>query len=96
MQMDVKVTDNPAARRFELPLGGDDVAAIYYRGDPEGRLVLLHTEVPSEHSGQGHATRLAIGALDLIRDTGRKAIFRCPFLSNFLSRHPEYADLVAG
>lgn len=93
---DLQVLDNPEKHRFELPLGDESVAAIYYRVDEEGRLVLIHTEVPFEHSGQGVATRLAIGALDLIRASGRKAVFKCPFLSGFLKNHPEYADLVAG
>ncbi len=94
--MAARIFDNSAEHRFELPLGEGAVAAIYYRVDEAGRLVLIHTEVPSEYAGQGHATRLAAGALDLIRQSGRKAVFKCPFLSNFLKSHPEYDDLVAG
>jgi uncharacterized protein len=92
--MDVHVVENAELKRFEMALPDGALAAIYYREDKEGRLVLVHTEVPFEHSGQGHATRLAFGALDLIRASGRKAVFRCPFLSGFLSRHPDYGDLV--
>ncbi len=92
----MQVVENPAKRRFELDLGDGEIAAIYYRVADGGPLVLVHTEVPFALSGQGHASRLAAGALDLIRRSGRKAVFQCPFLSRFLARHPEYRDLVAG
>lgn len=90
-----QVTDNPARHRFEMAVGQDAIAAAYYRVDGS-RLVLIHTEVPWELSGQGLATRLAIGAFDLIRQSGRKAVLRCPFMADFFKGHPEYADVVDG
>ncbi|MGO4836030.1 GNAT family N-acetyltransferase, partial [Rhizobiaceae sp. 2RAB30] len=81
--------------RFELPIGDDALAAAYYRVE-DGRVVLIHTEVPAEFSGQGIASQLARGTFELLRKSGRKAILRCPFMSRFLSKHPEFADVVAG
>jgi uncharacterized protein len=82
-------------KRFELPIASDAVAAAYCRLDG-GIVVLIHTEVPEEFSGQGIATQLAHGTFDLIRKTGRKAALKCPFMSRFVASHQEYADLVAG
>lgn len=93
--MEAVVVENPAQKRFELPIGDDAVAAAYYRAEGDS-LVLIHTEVPSEYAGQGAATRLALGTFDLIRASGRKAILRCPFMVKFFASHPEYADVVAG
>lgn len=93
--MDAQVTENLQQNRFELPIADGAIAAAYYRVD-EGRVVLIHTEVPAEFSGQGIATQLAEGTFELLRKSGRKAILRCPFMSRFLSKHPEYADVVAG
>jgi predicted GNAT family acetyltransferase len=93
--MVAQVTDNPVQHRFEMAIAPDAIAAAYYRLDGR-RLVLIHTEVPSEFSGQGLATRLATGALDLIRQSGRKAVLKCPFMANFYKTHPEYADIVDG
>ena len=93
--MDAQVTENPARHRFEMAVGQDAIAAAYYRIDG-GRLVLTHTEVPSEFSGQGLATRLAIGAFDLIRRSHRKAVLKCPFMARFFVSHPEYGDIVDG
>jgi predicted GNAT family acetyltransferase/CBS domain-containing protein len=90
-----EVRDNVEQHRFELPIQGGAVAAAYYSIE-DGRVVLTHTEVPAEFSGQGIATELAKGTFDLLRRSGRKAVLKCPFMGNFFARHPEYADVVAG
>ncbi len=61
------VVDNEAQHRFETPIDGEAIAAAYYRIDDNARVVLIHTEVPSEYGGQGFATALATGVFDLIR-----------------------------
>jgi predicted GNAT family acetyltransferase len=90
-----EVRENIALHRFELPIRGDAVAAAYYRIE-DGRMILTHTEVPMEFSGQGIATRLAQGTFDLLRKSGRKAALKCPFMGQFFAKHPEYADIVDG
>jgi uncharacterized protein len=92
--MDRGVIDNPGQNRFELAVG-EALAVAYYRLEGD-RIVLLHTEVPGELSGQGIGSRLAQGAFQSIRESGRKAVTKCPFMAGWVSRHPEYADLVVG
>ena len=90
------VIDNPAQHRFELPIDGEgEIAAAYYRIE-NGRVILTHTEVPQQFSGQGIGSRLAKGVFDAIRASGRKAVLRCPFMGAFAARHPEYSDIVDG
>lgn len=91
------VIDNPAESRFELPIdGGDgDIAAVYYRMEAD-RLILTHTEVPYQFSGQGIGSQLARGVFDAIRASGRKAVLRCSFMGAYYARHPEYSDIVVG
>lgn len=94
--MRTTVIDNPANHRFELPIEGEEeIAAAYYRIE-NGRVVLTHTEVPQQFSGQGIGSRLARGVFEAIRASGRKAVLKCPFMSAFAARHPEYADIVDG
>jgi predicted GNAT family acetyltransferase len=92
--MDDGVTENTAAHRFEMAIGGC-MAAAYYRLE-DGKVVLIHTEVPQQLSGQGIGSKLAEGVFRLIRETGRKAIVRCSFMGAWVSRHPEANDLVVG
>lgn len=91
------VIENPAENRFELPIAGSDgaIAAAYYRMEDD-RLVLIHTEVPYEFSGQGIGSHLARGVFDALRASGRKAVLRCAFMGGYYARHPEYCDIVVG
>jgi uncharacterized protein len=94
--MSTTVIDNPANHRFELPIEGEEeIAAAYYRIE-NGRVVITHTEVPQQFSGQGIGSRLARGVFEAIRASGRKAVLKCPFMSAFAARHPEYSDIVDG
>jgi predicted GNAT family acetyltransferase len=89
------VRDNPEQHRFELPIEGDAIAAAYYR-DADGKVELIHTEVPMAWSGQGIGTQLAQGVFELLRQSNRKAILKCSFMARFFMAHPEYGDVVAG
>ena len=86
------VVDNSAEHRFELRVG-DATAVASYRLDGD-RIVLVHTEVPAELSGQGVGSKLAEGVFALVRKSGRKAVTKCSFMAQWASRHPECADLV--
>lgn len=93
--MQIAVREVPEHHRFERPIEDNATAAAYYRLD-DGRLVFVHTEVPSEFAGLGIATDLAHGTFALLRESGRKAILVCPFMVHFIAHHPEYADILAG
>jgi predicted GNAT family acetyltransferase len=54
----------------------------------------VHTEVPQALSGQGVATKLIRGALDMVRAQGLEVVPQCPFVSAFMGKHPEYNDLL--
>jgi predicted GNAT family acetyltransferase len=56
--------------------------------------VLVHTEVASALEGSGLGARLVAGALVDIRRRGLRLVPRCPFVAEYVRRHPEYADLV--
>jgi len=88
-----KVKENPAQHRFERSIHDTAMAAAYYRNE-NGKVVFIHTEVPREFSGLGIATELARGAFELVRESGRKAGLVCPFMVQFVTKHPEYADIV--
>ena len=93
--IDRSVKENVAQHRFERPIHDGATAAAYYR-DADNGLVFIHTEVPTAFSGQGIATDLVRGTFELLRQSKRKAILKCPFMAHFYAKHPEYADIVAG
>ena len=87
-----EVRDNAALNRFELDVEGG-IAVAYYRAAP-GRITITHTEVPTALRGRGLGSVLVKGSLDLARAQGRKVVSRCPFVSAYLDKHPEYDDLL--
>ena len=89
-----QVKDNPAASRFEMESGGA-VAFVEYERAGDGRIALLHTEVPEALSGQGVGSKLVRGTLDAARAEGLKVVPRCEFVAAYIERHPEYRDLQA-
>jgi predicted GNAT family acetyltransferase len=42
------------------------------------------------------AKRARDGTFEILRKTGRKAVLKCPFMSRYFAKHPEYADIVVG
>jgi predicted GNAT family acetyltransferase len=87
------VSDNTALSRFELD--GDGVTAfVNYRIDG-GVITLLHTETPPQARGQGLASQLTAGALQIARARGLKVIPRCAFVRAYIAKHPELRDLLA-
>lgn len=92
--LSANVVDNPAMNRFELKLDEDEYAAVYYRLE-DGRMIIVHTEVPFRFSGQGIASQIAQAALEQVRSRGLKIVPQCQFFSAYLANHPEYSDLIA-
>ncbi|WP_200835039.1 GNAT family N-acetyltransferase [Phyllobacterium salinisoli] len=93
MRPDPGVEDNFTYSRYEMPIADGVIAVAYYR--IEGEIVILvHTEVPFEYSGQGIGSLLAQGVFDAIRQSGHKVRPICPFMAKFAVRHSEYRDMV--
>lgn len=87
------VRNNTARHRFELEIDGELAVATYSLHD--GVMTIGHTEVPDHLQGGGIGSRLARGALDIVRADDLKLVPRCSFIRAFIARHREYQDLVA-
>ena len=86
------VRNNTALNRFELDLNGK-TAAAYYTLSP-GVITFTHTEVPQEMSGHGIGSQLVRSALESARAQGLKVVPKCPFVSAYMAKHPEFNDLL--
>jgi predicted GNAT family acetyltransferase len=90
----LEVVDNVEASQYEVLVDGKSVGFAAYRHSDD--VVLLpHAEVHAEFNGQGIGSALARGALDDIRRQGLRAVPLCPFIVDYVQRHPEYDDMVA-
>ena len=84
--------NNTEEHRYELDVDGA-TALLYYRLAP-GVITLVHTEVPSALEGRGIGSKLVRAVLEDIRAQGLKVVARCPFVSAWMSKHPEFNDLL--
>lgn len=89
----VKVRDDPENRQFTVEVDGRPAGKAEYRLRGETYL-FIHTEIDPEFQGMGVANRLARAALDDVRDQGRTLVPLCPFIAAYISRHPEYQEIV--
>jgi uncharacterized protein len=87
------VRDDAALSRCELD-AGSVTAFVNYRIDG-GVIAFLHTETPQQARGQGIASQLTAGALQIARARGLKVIPRCAFVRAYIAKHPEFRDLLA-
>jgi uncharacterized protein len=89
----VLVEDNPARRRFEILVDGSlaGFAAYNVRQDT---IVFTHTEIDPRFRDKGVGGALVRGALDQVRERGDRVVAKCPFVSAYIERHPQYAELL--
>jgi len=90
---DVTVSNNEAEQRYEARVDGQ-LAVLAYQQDGD-RIVYTHTKVPEELEGHGIAGKLTRVALDDARTQRRAVVPRCPYVADYIQRHPEYQDLVS-
>jgi predicted GNAT family acetyltransferase len=90
---DPDVVDRPGEHRYVVRAGGAVAGVAEYRrrGD---RVVFTHTGIAPAYGGRGLGSRLVRAALDDVRAQGASVVPRCPFVAEWIRRHPDYADLV--
>lgn len=87
-----EIQDRADESRFIATVDGATAELKYeVEGD---RLRLVHTRVPSSVEGEGVGSALARRALDSARERGFTVWPDCPFVAEWMKRHPEYLDLL--
>lgn len=92
--MEYKITRDDASHRYVISVDGVEAgfAAFAQSGDV---LDFDHTEVYEQFQGQGLSKPLIQAALDDVRANGKSIQPTCSAVARFVSKHEEYADLVA-
>jgi uncharacterized protein len=89
------ITDAAERGRYEAHLDGELAGVLEYI-IKRGRIALIHTEVRPAHEGRGIGSTLVRFALDDARRRGLRVIVTCPYVQDYLTRHPEDDDIVVG
>jgi predicted GNAT family acetyltransferase len=61
----------------------------------DSTMTITHTYVPSSLRGRGIAEEITRFALESARKHGWKVVPVCSYAAGFLTKHPEYRDLLA-
>jgi predicted GNAT family acetyltransferase/uncharacterized Fe-S cluster protein YjdI len=89
-----EVVNNESKERYEGRVNGELAGFAEYQLAHD-LIVFTHTEVDDKFEGQGVGSAIARAALDDVRASGeRKVLPLCPFISGWIARHADYADLV--
>jgi predicted GNAT family acetyltransferase len=93
--MTTTVVNNPDRSRYEISIDGDVVGvAVYELG--EQSIDFTHTQVETDSRERGLGGNLVQHALDDVRSgSSARVIATCPFVSRWISEHPDYQDLLA-
>ena len=86
------VVRNDKTHRFEVTVDGHTAFAEYNL--VHDALVLPHTVVPEALGGRGIGGALAEAALTYAREQGLKVKPFCSFMASYITRHPEWLDIV--
>ncbi len=89
------ITNAPSRDRYEAHIDGELAGVLEYKV-ARGRIALIHTEVPPVHEGRGVGSALVRFALDDARRRELRVIPTCPYVQDYLKRHPEAEDIVVG
>ncbi|MGC4816113.1 GNAT family N-acetyltransferase [Micromonospora sp. DT63] len=92
--MQFTVTDAPTRERFEACDETGAVAGVVTYQLTGAIIAYTHTEVDPAYEGRGVGSTLARAVMDDARARGRTVVPICPFLAEWLVKHPEYEDIV--
>ena len=87
------ITDATERGRFEAHLD-HELAGVLEYVVKYGRIALVHSEVTPRYEGRGVGSELIRFALDDARRRGLRVIAICPFVQDYLARHPDFDDIV--
>jgi uncharacterized protein len=91
---EISMVRNEHRHRYEAMYDGELAGFMTYRL-AEGTIELVHTEIDDAFEGKGVGSVFVRDVLDEIRRDGTlRVIPSCPFVAEWIERHPDYADLV--
>ncbi len=89
-----ELINNEEKKQYEFIIEGH-TPRIEYILTKDNKIYLTHTEVPKSLEGKGIASDLVSQTLSAVEASGRKLVPMCPYVAQYIKRHPEWIKLVA-
>ena len=93
---EVQIRNNPEQNRYEAWLGDELAGFAEYELRDDETITFVHTVVEDKFEGEGVGSTLVREALDDVRRDGElEVVVKCPFIREWIGRHPDYEYLLA-
>jgi predicted GNAT family acetyltransferase len=91
--MTITVQDHPDEAAYEL-FDGDKLIGLAQYQRTGNQIAFTHTEVDPAYGNRGLGHQLVQAALDDASRNGWQVLPYCPFVAEFITQNPDYAQLV--
>lgn len=89
------VIQNTEQSRFEIRIDGAVVGCSMYQVFGNS-IVFSHTVIEADRQEHGLGGELVRAALDQVRSTTNlRVVAQCPYVAHWISKHPDYKDLLS-
>jgi hypothetical protein len=93
--MEIKKIDDGKNGAFIAMENETEAGKVTFVWAGEDKIILDHTEVESEFSGQGVGKKMVMAAVEFAREKNLKIIPLCPYAKSVFDKDPEIADVRA-
>jgi predicted GNAT family acetyltransferase len=90
---DIQVRHEASAQRFAARLG-NKIAYLSYEVPEDDTVNYAHVYVPPEHRNRGIAAKITRFALEHAREKRLAVIPGCPYVADYVRKHPHYDDIL--
>jgi RimJ/RimL family protein N-acetyltransferase/predicted GNAT family acetyltransferase len=91
----IEILDNPVNQQYEAVRSGTVIGLLSYRWTSVGHVELEHTYVTPRLRGHDVGALLVEHAIGIVRSRGARLAPTCSYVSEYIQRHPEHAELLA-
>jgi predicted GNAT family acetyltransferase len=92
---ELTIEHSPENQVYVARIDGEQIGHLDYKlVGAARRFALLSTKVGPQFQRHGVGTHLIGAVLDDIRTTGKTITIVCPVVRTFITRHPQYEDLI--
>ena len=81
--------------KFFIEGDGNQIGLMTYRKSGDGIIMIDHTEVDSNHRGEGLGEDLVAAGVEYARKNNLRIVATCPFAKKIIDDNPVFQDILA-
>jgi len=94
--MEIQRKETDGGGKFYIDDNGNQIGLMTYKKSGDGVMTIDHTEVDSNHRGEGLGEDLVAAGVKYARENNLKIAPTCPFAKKVIDETPEFQSVLAG